>query len=106
LIIGILISILTGIVIIGGIRSISSFAEKVVPVMTGIYLLIAFYIVGSNISEFPKVISLIFSSAFGTKQVIGGIAGFSIKEVIRNGTARGLFSNEAGQGTTPNINAT
>ena len=106
LIIGISISILTGAVIIGGIRSISKFAERVVPIMTTVYLLIAFYIVGSNISEFPKILSLIFTSAFGTKQVIGGIAGFSIKEVIRNGTARGLFSNEAGQGTTPNINAT
>ena len=106
LIIGISISILTGVVIIGGIRSISKFAERVVPIMTTVYLLIAFYIVGSNISEFPKILSLIFTSAFGTKQVIGGIAGFSIKEVIRNGTARGLFSNEAGQGTTPNINAT
>ena len=106
LIIGISISILTGAVIIGGIRSISKFAERVVPIMTTIYLLIAFYIVGRNISEFPKILSLIFTSAFGTKQVIGGIAGFSIKEVIRNGTARGLFSNEAGQGTTPNINAT
>ena len=106
LVIGISISILTGAVIIGGIRSISKFAERVVPIMTTIYLLIAFYIVGRNISEFPKILSLIFTSAFGTKQVIGGIAGFSIKEVIRNGTARGLFSNEAGQGTTPNINAT
>ena len=106
LIIGISISILTGVVIIGGIRSISKFAERVVPIMTTVYLLIAFYIVGRNISEFPKILSLIFTSAFGTKQVIGGIAGFSIKEVIRNGTARGLFSNEAGQGTTPNINAT
>ena len=106
LIIGISISILTGAVIIGGIRSISKFAERVVPIMTTVYLLIAFYIVGRNISEFPKILSLIFTSAFGTKQVIGGIAGFSIKEVIRNGTARGLFSNEAGQGTTPNINAT
>ena len=106
LVIGISISVLTGVVIIGGIRSISKFAERVVPIMTTIYLLIAFYIVGRNISEFPKILSLIFTSAFGTKQVIGGIAGFSIKEVIRNGTARGLFSNEAGQGTTPNINAT
>lgn len=106
LIIGITISILTGLVIMGGIKSISNFAEKVVPFMTAGYLLIAFYIVGVNITKFPAVIALIFKSAFGTKQVVGGLAGFTIKEVIRHGTARGLFSNEAGQGTTPNINAT
>ena len=106
LIIGIVIAILTGLVIVGGIKSISGFAEKVVPFMTALYLLISMYIVGTNIEKFPAVLALIFNSAFGTKQVIGGIAGFSIKEVIRHGTARGLFSNEAGQGTTPNINAT
>lgn len=105
-IVGIGIAIVTGLVIIGGIKSISNFAKTVVPAMTALYLLIAFYIVGINIDKFPAVMKLIFTSAFGTRQVIGGIAGFSLKEVIRNGTARGMFSNEAGQGTTPNINAT
>jgi AGCS family alanine or glycine:cation symporter len=96
----------TGLVIFGGLRRIASVAEVVVPLMAGIYIIAAFYVVLTNISEIPRVLKLIVNSAFGLEQVAGGVLGHTVATAFRYGVARGLFSNEAGMGSTPNANAT
>jgi len=98
--IGIFVAILAGIVIFGGIRTIAKVAEYVVPIMAGLYLLVALYVIAVNISEVPHILGLIVKSAFGYEEALGGIAG-----AMLNGIKRGLFSNEAGMGSAPNIAA-
>lgn len=103
--IGIVISAVTSLVVFGGIRRLTSIAKYVVPFMALAYLCIAIFTVIFNISKLPAVFSLIFQSAFGVEGLVGGIMGQTVKKAFRYGTARGLFSNEAGQGTTPVIHA-
>ncbi len=94
-IIGLIIAILLGVIIIGGVKSIASAAQVIVPFMALAYVLMALVIVVLNISEVPGVITLIFSSAFGAQELFGGIIG----SAIAWGVKRGIYSNEAGQGT-------
>ncbi len=103
--VGIIIAVLAGVVIFGGLRSIVRFAELVVPLMAGIYVLIALVIMAINITEVPGVLLTIVKSAFGLEEAAGGAAG-SITAAMLNGIKRGLFSNEAGMGSAPNIAAT
>ena len=103
--VGIVIAALAGIVIFGGLRSIVRFAELVVPLMAGLYVLIALVIMAINITEVPGVLMTIVKSAFGLEEAAGGAAG-SITAAMLNGIKRGLFSNEAGMGSAPNIAAT
>ncbi|MCZ2722739.1 alanine/glycine:cation symporter family protein [Marinomonas sp. 15G1-11] len=98
--VGVFIAILAGIVIFGGIRTIAKVSELVVPIMAGLYLLVALYVILVNITEVPHILSLIVKSAFGYEEALGGIAG-----AMLNGIKRGLFSNEAGMGSAPNIAA-
>lgn len=100
-IVGIVIAGLVFAVIIGGIKSIGSVAGKVVPVMAGLYVLIAFVVLMMNITKVPAAFGEIFTYAFGLKQAVGGAAGYGVMQAIRFGIARGLFSNEAGQGSAP-----
>ncbi len=102
--VGIVVAILSGIVIFGGIRQIARVAEFVVPFMAGAYLLTAIYVLITNWSEVPGVVSTIFSSAFGLQEAAGGATG-GIMAAMLNGVKRGLFSNEAGMGSAPNIAA-
>lgn len=88
-------------VIIGGIKSIGSVAGKVVPIMAGLYVLIAFIVLMMNIKDVPAAFGQIFSYAFGLEQAVGGAAGYGMMQAVRFGIARGLFSNEAGQGSAP-----
>ncbi|MCE8421186.1 sodium:alanine symporter family protein [Rhodovulum sulfidophilum] len=101
---GIAIGTLTGIVIFGGIRSIASVAERVVPFMAGIYLLVAAYVLVVHAAEIPGLLALIVKSAFGIDQAVGGFAG-GFAAAALNGIKRGLFSNEAGMGSAPHIAA-
>ena len=103
--VGIVIAVLAGIVIFGGLRSIVRFAELVVPLMAGLYVLIALVIMAIHITEVPGVLMTIVKSAFGLEEAAGGAAG-SITAAMLNGIKRGLFSNEAGMGSAPNIAAT
>ncbi|WP_332649488.1 alanine/glycine:cation symporter family protein [Lysinibacillus sp. 54212] len=96
-VIGLTIAILLGVIIIGGVKSIANAAQVIVPFMALAYILMALIIIIMNISEVPGVISLIFSSAFGAQEVFGGIIG----SAIAWGVKRGIYSNEAGQGTGP-----
>ena len=101
-IIGGIITLLTAVVIFGGIQSIAKVSSIIVPIMAVGYITIATIIIILNITELPKVIEIIISSAFGMEQAIGGGIGAAIMQGIR----RGLFSNEAGMGSAPHAAAT
>lgn len=103
--VGIFVAILTALVIFGGIKRIATIAQYIVPFMALLYLVVAILTIFVNISKIPAVFSLIFQSAFGVKGLTGGVMGQTVKSAFRYGTARGLFSNEAGQGTTPIVHA-
>ena len=92
------------IVIFGGIKSIARVAEILVPFMAGTYLLLAVVIMALNITEVPGMLWLIVSSALGLQEAAGGVAG-GVMAAALNGIKRGLFSNEAGMGSAPNIAA-
>lgn len=99
--IGGVLTIATLVIIFGGIQRISRFSSMVVPFMAIGYILLALYIVLTNLTEIPSVLALIFRSAFGLEQVAGGVVGVAIMQ----GVKRGLFSNEAGEGSAPNAAA-
>ncbi|MBV7363981.1 alanine:cation symporter family protein [Actinomycetaceae bacterium TAE3-ERU4] len=92
-------------VILGGIRSVARVTELLAPIMATVYVVMALLIVLLNIKEVPHMLWLIISGAFSPDPVVGGLGG-GIFAALINGTKRGLFSNEAGQGTAPNAAAT
>lgn len=96
------VSVMTLIIIWGGIKSIARFSQWVVPLMAVAYLLVAAVIIVMNITHVPEVITLIVENAFGFDQALGGTLGSAMAMGIR----RGLFSNEAGEGSAPNVAAT
>ncbi len=100
--VGIGLALMTLIIIFGGIQRIAHFCAVVVPVMALGYILLALYILIVNITEIPAMLSLIVRSAFGWEQAAGGAVGMAIMQ----GVKRGLFSNEAGEGSAPNAAAT
>jgi AGCS family alanine or glycine:cation symporter len=104
-IIGVIFAIITGLVVFGGITRLSKVASVLVPVMALLYLGIALICIIINIKHLPHVFGMIVGSAFGVKSAAGGALGFTVKQAFRYGSARGLFSNEAGQGTSPAIHA-
>ena len=89
------------IVIIGGIKSIGNVAEKVVPFMAAAYFVMAFIALVLNFGDLGETFGRIFGGAFNAQSAVGGFTGAAIIMAIRAGVARGLFSNEAGQGSTP-----
>ncbi|MCF4165372.1 alanine:cation symporter family protein [Zavarzinia compransoris] len=101
---GVVTAALTGVIIFGGISVIARVAEVVVPFMALGYLAVALIALIMNIGEVPGVIGTIVSSAFGFEQAAGGVTG-GIMAALLNGVKRGLFSNEAGMGSAPNIAA-
>src|SRR5690606_32096882 len=101
---GLVVAVISGLVIFGGIRQVARVAELVVPFMAVAYLLMALYVVFVNMDQVPAVLGLIFKSAFGLTEAVGGVTG-GIVAAMLNGVKRGLFSNEAGMGSAPNIAA-
>jgi AGCS family alanine or glycine:cation symporter len=101
-IIGVILTVLTLIIIFGGIQRIAKVSSIIVPIMALGYVLLALFIVLFNITELPAVIKLIINSAFGWEQALGG----SVGAALMMGIKRGLFSNEAGMGSAPNVAAT
>ena len=100
--VGIALTIMTLIIIFGGVQRIAKFSSIVVPFMAVGYILLALYIMAINITHIPEMIGVIIDNAFGLKQMGGGVIGIAIME----GVKRGLFSNEAGEGSAPNAAAT
>lgn len=93
--------VLLGLIIIGGVKRIAKVAQVVVPFMAGGYILMAMVIIGLNIGEIPAVFGLIIRSAFDFEPAFGGLVGMAIAW----GVKRGIYSNEAGQGTAPHAAA-
>ncbi|MCA0989313.1 alanine/glycine:cation symporter family protein [Guptibacillus algicola] len=105
IVIGIVVAVLIGLILLGGIKRIATFAGNVVPVMALLYIIGAITILIMNIEQVIPALTLIVESAFTPESAGGGVLGASIKEAIRYGVARGLFSNEAGMGSTPHAHA-
>ncbi len=102
---GLVLTILTAVVILGGIKSIARVCEGLVPFMAITYVLGCLIILGMNLQGIPDTVSIIFNSAFTGQAAIGGFLGAGMKEAIRFGIARGLFSNESGLGSAPIVAA-
>ena len=98
---GLVLCIITAIVIFGGIKSIGNVCEKLVPIMSIIYVIGCVVILIINAQYLPKTFSLIVSSAFSAKAAAGGFVGTTMSMAMSNGIARGLFSNESGMGSAP-----
>lgn len=98
--IGVLVAACTCIVIIGGIKRIGKIASMLVPFMSLLFILMSFIIIGMNITAVPETFRLIFTSMFSTKALTGGVGGYAFATVIKKGMARGVFSNEAGLGSS------
>ncbi|WP_265522200.1 alanine/glycine:cation symporter family protein [Oerskovia flava] len=97
--------ILAAPVLYGGVRRVAKVAEIILPVMAGLYILLALVVIALNVGEIPTVIGQIFAGAFGLDEALAGTTG-GILAAMLNGVKRGLFSNEAGMGSAPNIAAT
>ncbi|NLY76714.1 MAG: sodium:alanine symporter family protein [Tissierellia bacterium] len=103
--VGMAIAIIAGLIFIGGMSRIARFAEMVVPVMAGVYILGTILVAILFRGNIIPTIRAIFVGAFNPQAVLGGALGIGIKQAVRYGVARGLFSNEAGMGSTPNSHA-
>jgi len=98
---GIVAALLVGVVIVGGIKRVGKVAAKTVPAMFVLYFISALFIILVNIDMVPELLMTIVRNAFGGEAVAGGMAGMAMKEVMRTGVKRAVFSNEAGTGTAP-----
>lgn len=104
-IVGIIIAILAGFVFFGGVKRIASVTEKIVPIMAALYIVACVFILIINYKEVGPALSSIFVTAFNPQAAMGGAMGITVKQAVRYGVARGLFSNEAGMGSTPHAHA-
>lgn len=104
-IVGIIVAILAGFIFLGGIGRIASVTEKLVPIMAAFYILGGLILIIINIKNLPTAFYQIFVGAFNPGAAISGFAGATVAAAIQYGVARGLFSNEAGMGSTPHAHA-
>ena len=102
---GIALVVIAGFIFLGGMDRLASVTEKLVPVMAMFYLLGGLIIFFANITKVPEAFGMIFRYAFEPQAIIGGAFGVAIKKAISQGAKRGLFSNEAGMGSTPHAHA-
>lgn len=100
LVTGAVLAILAAFIVFGGAKRISAVSAKLVPLMSAFYIIGCMYIIVRNAGELPAVFGNIFKSAFGFSQIGGGLAGAAVKTAISTGFKRGVFSNEAGLGTS------
>ena len=103
--IGVILVALVGLVIFGGIKRLSTVASYIVPFMAFAYIILALIVLVTHAEWIADMFRLIIDSAFGVQQAAGGVLGYSVQEAFRYGVARGLFSNDAGAGTTPSMHA-
>ena len=104
-IVGIVLVLVTAVIFLGGIKRIASVAEKIVPIMAVVFLLGGLLVLGVRYKYIPETLGMIFKYAFSPNALIGGTIGYAIKTAISQGAKRGLFSNEAGMGSTPHAHA-
>ena len=104
-IVGVILAIISAIIFIGGIQRIASVTEKLVPIMACLFLLGGLVVLIARIQYIPATIGMIFKYAFTPSALIGGGIGYALKTAISQGAKRGLFSNEAGMGSTPHAHA-
>ena len=104
-IVGLVVAVLAGLVFLGGVNRLASVTEKLVPVMAILYILGSLVIIGARIAYIPETFGMIFKYAFNANALIGGGIGAALKAAISQGAKRGLFSNEAGMGSTPHAHA-
>ena len=103
--IGAVLVMLVGLVIFGGIKRLSTVASYIVPFMAFAYIILALIVLVTHAEWIADMLRLIIESAFGVQQAAGGVLGYTVQEAFRYGVARGLFSNDAGAGTTPSMHA-
>ena len=103
--VGLLVAAFAAFVFLGGTKRLAGVVEKIVPVMAGVYIAGSLILIGMHLTEVPAAFKMIIVGAFSPRAVLGGAAGITIREAVRYGVARGLFSNEAGMGSTPHAHA-
>ena len=106
MIVGVVCAVIAGFIFIGGIKRIASFTEKVVPIMAAVYVIGCVIILVMNPMNVCAALKNIFVGAFAPQAIMGGALGVTVQKALRFGVARGLFSNEAGMGSTPHAHAT
>ncbi len=104
-VIGIVVAALSAYVFLGGSHRVSAWAEKIVPVMACLYLIGGLVVLIARIRFVPETFGMIFRYAFEPQAIIGGSFGYALKQAVSQGVKRGLFSNEAGMGSTPHAHA-
>ena len=104
-IIGVILALLAGFVFFGGMRRIAATTEKIVPLMAVLYLAGGLWVLLTHLDMLLPAFKMIFVGAFDPSAATGGLIGAGVKEAMRYGVARGLFSNEAGMGSTPHAHA-
>ena len=104
-IVGVIIAILAFLIFAGGIKRIASVTEKIVPIMALFYIIGSLIVIIANIQNLPLAFKEIFVGAFAPQAIGGGVLGATIQKAMQKGVARGLFSNEAGMGSTPHAHA-
>ncbi len=102
---GVLLVIICAIIFLGGVQRLAAVTEKIVPIMACIFLLGGLAVLVARITYIPATFAMIFEYAFQPQAIIGGGFGYAIKTAISQGAKRGLFSNEAGMGSTPHAHA-
>lgn len=100
LIVGILVSVVLGLIVLGGIKAIGRVASILVPFMSLIFILMALVIIFANITMIGSAFALIFSNIFSFNSALAGVGGYAFSQIIKKGLARGVFSNEAGLGSS------
>jgi len=105
IIVGIILAACGFFIFVGGTKRLSAVVEKVVPIMAVVYIIGTVILLLMNITAIPGVIKMILVCAFSPESMLGGAAGITIQQAVRYGVARGLFSNEAGMGSTPHAHA-
>lgn len=105
LVVGLVVAVAAGAIFLGGTQRLAKAVVGIVPLMAALYIAGSLIFIGMNANALPEAFRLIFVGAFSPEAVTGGAVGISVREAIRYGVARGLFSNEAGMGSTPHAHA-
>ena len=103
--VGIVVAVIAAFIFLGGVQRIAAVTEKIVPIMAAFYIVGCVVILVMNYKALPNAFTQIFVLAFNPQAMAGGVAGVTVRQAMRFGVARGLFSNEAGMGSTPHAHA-